>query len=249
MDAIEQLSKPSVSTQLDQPVGAAPIFARIEYQSIEDDILRSVRNAIISGRIELGRHLNESSIARQMAVSRIPIREALKKLEQEGLVTRIANRGVFVVDFDEQDVKEVFSLRSRLEAMAIEWATPKLTAEDLDALRLLIERQQAAVQARDYDELARLDLRFHEYIIIRAGHERLLKSWREIHRQCQVLLNMRFRYMAEFTPDTVPVDHSTIVGAMAAGDVATAVQFTYDISERVQRECAETLRRYREHAA
>ncbi len=108
------------------PTTPQHVFEKIEHQSMEDGILRSVRNAIISGNIGLGQHLNETDMARQMSVSRIPIREALKKLEQEGLVIRYTNRGCFVVDFDEQDVCEVFSLRAVLEGMAIEWATPKL---------------------------------------------------------------------------------------------------------------------------
>lgn len=221
------------------------LFKRIETQSIEDDILRSVRNTIISGRMGLGQHLNETETARQMGVSRIPLREALKKLEQEGLVTRVPNRGCFVVDFDETDVCEVFSLRAALESMAFEWALPQLTADDYLVLRALIQAQVEAIAAGDYDELARLDIRFHEFLVIRADHARLLKSWREIYRQCQVLLNMRFRFMADFTPDTVPVDHMLIVEALEAGDAATAVLLTNEISERVERECVETLRNYR----
>ena len=221
------------------------LFQRIEPQSIEDSILRSVRNAIINGRIGLGEHLNETDMARQMGVSRIPIREALKKLEQEGLVLRYANRGCFVVDFAEEDVREVFSLRASLESMAIEWATPHLTEDDFILLRKLVRAQEQAIYEGDYDELARLDIRFHEYLMIRAGHTRLLKSWREIYRQCQVLLNMRFRFMADFTPDTVPVDHTLILQALEDQEADAAIALTCDISERVQHDCIETLRNFR----
>ncbi len=228
---------------------AQPVFGKIETQTMENGILRSVRDAIISGSIGLGQHLNETEMARQMAVSRIPIREALKKLEQEGLVVRVVNRGVFVVDFDEDDIREVFSLRALLEGMAIEWAIPQLSAEDYQALRKLVEAQEQAIASGDFYELARLDMRFHEFICTRAGHERLLKSWREIHRQCQVLLNMRFHHMADFTPETVPIDHYQLLRAMESNAPDAAIQLTGEISERVQHECVETLRTYRAAAA
>lgn len=227
------------------PTTVQPVFEKIETQTMENGILRSVRNAIISGSIGLGQHLNETEMARQMAVSRIPIREALKKLEQEGLVVRVANRGVFVIDFDESDVREVFSLRALLEGMAIEWAIPQLDESDYRALRELVGAQEEALASGDFYELARLDMRFHEFICARAGHERLLKSWREIHRQCQVLLNMRFHHMADFTPETVPIDHYLLLQAMESNAPEAAIQLTNEISERVQHECVETLRTYR----
>jgi DNA-binding GntR family transcriptional regulator len=227
------------------PIVPQHVFEKIEHQSMEDGILRSVRNAIISGSIGLGQHLNETDMARQMSVSRIPIREALKKLEQEGLVVRHANRGVFVVDFDEQDVLEVFSLRALLESMAIEWAIPHLTEPDYVALRQMIDKQKQAIQDREFDELARQEIRFHETICIRANHERLLKSWREIYRQGQVLLTMRYHHLADFTPSAVPVDHELILQAMEAGDPAMAAELTRTISERVEQECLEALRNYR----
>lgn len=226
-------------------VPAKQLFQPLKPQTIEDDILRSVRNAIISGRIGLGEHLNETKTAEEMGVSRIPVREALKKLEQEGLVVRYANRGCFVVDFDDDDVREVFSLRATLESMAFEWLTPRLTAVDFRALHELVSAQEQAVRLGDFDELARLDIRFHEYLVMRAEHTRLLKSWREIYRQCQVLLNMRFRFMADFTPDTVPVDHLLILQALEGQEAAAAIALTCEISERVQNECIETLHNYR----
>ncbi len=216
-------------------------FTQIKQHTIENEIIGSLRKAIISGQLAPGAHLNESEIAKQMAVSRIPIREAIKKLEQEGLVVRQPNKGVNVISFTAQDVRETFSLRARLEEMAFEWAIPNITAGDLTQLRALVDEQKVAIAARKYDELARLDLRFHELICLKAGHSRLLKIWYELHAQGQMLLNLRFRLMPDYTPETVLADHLEILAAIERGDVAHAVRLTNEISERVISECIQTL--------
>ena len=216
-------------------------FTQIKQYTIENEIISRLREAIISGQFAPGAHLNETEIAKQMAVSRIPIREAIKKLEQEGLVIRQPNKGVNVISFTAQDVREIFSLRARLEEMAFEWAIPQLTTEDYDQLRMLLAEQKAAIEMRDYDQLTRLDLAFHELICLKAGHSRLLKIWYELHAQGQMLLNLRFRLMPDFTPETVLIDHLDILASIERGDVAYAVRLTNEISERVIGECIESL--------
>ncbi len=217
------------------------VFSRIEQRSVQQEVVDLIRQAIVSGKLELGQHLAESSLSEQMAVSRIPIREALRQLEQEGLVMRYNNRGCFVTDFADEDVREVFSLRSSLECMAIEWATPHIAAEDIGVLRQLINEQRQTAAAQDFAGLARLDMRFHEYICVKAQHSRLLKEWYSLHAQCQMLLNRRFQALSDYTPETVAEDHTHILDALAHQDIATAIQLTKSISARVELECIETL--------
>lgn len=218
-----------------------PIFRQIPQRNVDNDILQSLRHAIISGQVTLGSHLNETEIAKQMAVSRIPIREALRKLEQEGLVVRQPNRGVFVTKFTEKDVNEVFSLRSNLESMAFKWAIPNMTETDFKILRDLIKQQETAIQNKDFDELAGLDMLFHQFICEKANHSRLLKSWQEQHAQCQMLLNLRFRHMSEYTPETVTEDHAEIMDAIEQRDIDKVIALTLEISERVSAECSQTV--------
>lgn len=217
------------------------LFVKIEPRNMETEIFSRMREAIVSGQIKPGEHLNESDIAKQMAVSRIPVRESLRKLEQEGLIVRLPNKGCFVITFSAQDVREVFSLRAALECMSFEWAIPKMTPRDIQILHTLIENQKQAIHEEDYEALAQLDMQFHEHICIRAGHSRLLKAWYEQHAQCQMLLNLRFRHLAEYTPETVTVDHIRILEAIEAKDVRKAIALTQEISERVSNDCIHTL--------
>ncbi len=222
---------------------ANPVFTPIEPRTMQDEIVDLIRDAALRGDVELGQHLPEQELAEQMRVSRIPIREAMRQLEQEGLIVRVPNRGCFVVDFTEQDVIEIFSLRATLEMMAIELAAPHLTAQDFSNLRAIIEAQQRAIEAQDYNELTQLDLKFHEYICIKANHRRLLKTWRSQYVQALLLINWRFRLLPHYTPHTVVPDHTQITAALERGDVQAAIALTKAISQRVTNECIEVIRR------
>jgi DNA-binding GntR family transcriptional regulator len=217
------------------------IFTRIEQRTVQQEVVDVIRQAIVDGKLELGQHLAEAALSEQMQVSRIPIREALRQLEQEGLVTRYNNRGCFVTDFSNEDVREVFSLRSSLECMSIEWAIPRITAEDIAVLRGMIGEQRRSAHTSDFAGLAQLDMRFHEYICIKAQHSRLLKEWYSLHAQCQMLLNRRFQALSDYTPETVSEDHTRILDAIERGDISTAIELTKTISSRVELECIETL--------
>jgi len=224
------------------------VFARIEQRTVQGAVVDVLRDAIISGVLEPGERLTESAIAQQMAVSRAPLREALRQLEQEGLVERIPNRGCFVTQFSEHDVVEVFTLRATLESMAIRLAIPNLTADDFIALHTLIDQSEQAVRLHDLDALTDKDMEFHEYICRKAGHGRLLKAWYTHSAQCRMLLNSRFRTMSDYTPETVVRDHGQILDALQHGDADAAIALTEQISQRVQKECIEIVKRRRQAA-
>jgi DNA-binding GntR family transcriptional regulator len=209
------------------------VFRPIGTRSMPDEIVIHIRNAIISGELDFGEHLTEQEIAEQMRVSRIPIREALRQLEQEGLVVRIPNRGCFVVDFTEQDVTEVFTLRATLEIMAVEMATPHLTPDDIAALQDIIDAQRQAIAAEDYERLTQLDLTFHEYICAKASHNQLLKAWRSQYVQTQILMNRRFNVLSDYTPQTVISDHMHLLEALTRRDAQAAAELTRAICNRI----------------
>jgi DNA-binding GntR family transcriptional regulator len=217
------------------------VFNKIKPSTMKHQVVDLIRDAIIRGDLAPGEHLTEVSLCEQMAVSRAPIREALRQLELDGLVTNFPNRGCFVTEFTEQDVVEVFSMRATLECMAIEWAAPNLSADDFHALRLVIEDQRQAMVTNKLDALTKLDMRFHEYLLIKANNRRLLKAWQEQSNQCQVLMNRRFRTLSNCTPGTVISDHTAILHALEGGDTTAAIRLTKDISQRVQKELIQIL--------
>lgn len=220
-----------------------PVFAPVGTRTMQDEIVDLIRDATLRGDVDFGQHLPEQELAEQMHVSRIPIREAMRQLEQEGLVVRIPNRGCFVADFSEQDIVEIFTLRATLEMMALELATPNFTTDDIANLREIIEAQRSATAVRDFNELTQLDLKFHEYICVKANHGRLLKTWRSQYVQALILMNRRFRILQEYTPDTVVPDHTQIIATLERRDAQAAIELTKAICQRVTKECVEVLHR------
>ena len=217
------------------------LFSRIEQRTVQCEVVTLLRDAIINGALDLGEDINEAAIANQMDISRAPLREALRQLEQEGLIRRIPNRGCFVTSYTEQDVIEVFSLRAALECMGMEWADERLTPGDISYLRQQIEGVRQKIAAGDLDNLTELDMQFHEYILIRAGHSRLLRAWYAQSAQGRMLLSRRFRTLADYTPETVVLDHTHILDALERHDTAAAITLTEEICDRVQRECIQVL--------
>jgi DNA-binding GntR family transcriptional regulator len=225
------------------------VFPRVEQRTVQGAVVDLVRDAIISGVLEPGERLTESIIAQQMNVSRAPLREALRQLEEEGLVVRQPNRGCSVVDLSEQDIREIFSLRCTLECMAIEWAVANLTPADFAEMRASIEQCRQAIDANDPDRLTRLDMQFHERICARAMHGRLLKAWSTNNGQVRMVINGRFRLLSDYVPKTVLNDHTRLLDAFQRGDVAAAITLTQEVNERVTRETGRLLRSKRTAAS
>jgi DNA-binding GntR family transcriptional regulator len=145
---------------------AAELFEKAVSRTLRTEVVDMLRDAIVTGKLKPGERLKENGLASQMSVSRSPIREAFRQLEQEGLIVSIPNQGSFVKVFDEDDVREIFTLRSALEDLACEiiLKEKKLHPEDLERLEAYIEQQKEAVEAWDFDRLTRLDMDFHEFI-------------------------------------------------------------------------------------
>jgi DNA-binding GntR family transcriptional regulator len=220
----------------------AQTFQRIEPKTLRSEIVDSIRDAIVSGRLQPGEHLKESVVADQMSVSRIPVREAFRQLEQEGLIVSIPNQGSFIKVFEDKDIEEIFTLRAALEGLACEIVLKeeKLGPADFESLDDYVARQREAIDARDFDGLTKLDMDFHEFICRKSESERLLKMWRSLRAQIQVLFHQRFRTF-EWIPETVETDHASILEALHQGDIQKAHRVHKDINARVAGECMQMV--------
>ncbi len=212
-------------------------------RTLRTEIVDIIRDAIMSGKLKPGEHLKENAIADQLYVSRSPVREAFRQLEQEGLLVSIPNQGSFVRAFDEKDVKEIFILRAVLEDLACEIVLRegKLQPADLEHLEDYIERQREAIEAGDFNRLTKLDMEFHEFICSKSGFERLLKMWRGLQAQIQVLFYQRFQALDQ-VPQTVTTDHAVILEALRQGDLERFSQINREVNARVAEECIQVIR-------
>lgn len=136
---------------------------------------RFLRDAIARGRLKPGTRLKQQELARQFGVSPTPVREALRRLEGDGLVLYAANRGIRVTQVDYPEVEEIYLMRMALESLAVRYAVPKMTSEDLSGLEQLQERMRRAVARGHLRRLRDLNYDFHIEIYSRAGFRRLLQ--------------------------------------------------------------------------
>ena len=102
--------------------------------SLGSRVFHMIRENILSGKYERDEELKEKSIGEELGVSRTPVREALRQLELEGLVTIIPNKGAYVVGISQKDIKDIYEIRSRLEGLCAKWAAENITKEQLDEL-------------------------------------------------------------------------------------------------------------------
>jgi GntR family transcriptional regulator, gluconate operon transcriptional repressor len=191
------------------------------HSQLWESVLSSLRLAIVTGSLPPGTHLVESDLAARLNVSRGPIREALTRLEHEGLVVNYPYRGRFVASVSAEDVREVYELRRLLESRAIESLAGRLATDELNALRELCAQMTQALSEGQNEAFADLDVEFHRKLVTMSGRERLLKMWSQLAGVTHAFIVINTRN----DPDNIrqiAASHELIVDALARDDVQTA---------------------------
>jgi DNA-binding GntR family transcriptional regulator len=149
-----------------------PVQTR-EYSPIREEVFTMLRQAILTGKLQPGDRLVERELAEQLGVSRTPVREALRKLELENLVTHIPRKGVVVSEISKRDVIEIFDIRASLEGLASNLAAQKATSEEIKKLNEMVQAMETAANNKDVDSLNEIHDQFHKQLIIIADSPRL----------------------------------------------------------------------------
>jgi DNA-binding GntR family transcriptional regulator len=170
-----------------------PHLSPLARRSLAEDATVRIRRAIVAGELAAGASLPEDGLAARLGVSRVPIREALMELEQEGLVEFDQRGRSQVRAFTEADFEELFSMRCALEVMAARLVAKRMTKVDVQALEAMIEEQQAM---EDLTELSQADVAFHDRIIQAARNRPLMVCWKTIRSQIEVWLARAHRAQA-----------------------------------------------------
>lgn len=188
-------------------------------QPASEEVYRVLRRMILNGELREEGQLVERRLARQMNVSRTPVREALRKLEAEGLVERAPYRGLVVADLKSEDVAEISQVREVLEGLAARLAADRRTKAQVKSLRTLVTRMEKAQAAEDVEAFGRLHLRFHDALSEVAGSPRLyglLSGLREY------LAVAALGYQNVGRTEQACEEHRIIVECIASGDPAGA---------------------------
>lgn len=145
----------------------------IQPVSKRDQVVASLKEAILSGTIQPGESIVESKVAQQLGAGIPLVREALIELEHQGYVQKVPYKGTTVTKLARHDVEQIFRLRVELEALAIAWAKESVTVADINYLRLETARMKSAAQALNLDEFYKSDLAFHRKLWEMSGNSYL----------------------------------------------------------------------------
>jgi len=206
-----------------------------EFRPLSEEAYDVLRAAILSGRLAPGARLVEADIARQMAISRSPVREAVRKLEREGMVEYKPRRGTVVVGLSRDDVADAYQLRAHLEGYGAGLAATRATDGQLSELELLIERMRGCASASDLPGLVHADVEFHRSLCELSGSRRLVQVWESLNPERWTLLSgLR---ATELSLEQIAERHCPIVVALRARapEQATAIIRAHilELAERV----------------
>lgn len=188
-----------------------PVFQEIAALPLTDRVAAALKDAFFSGKLKPGDAIIERQLALEMKVGTPVVREALISLHGQGFVRRITNTGTFVTKFDAEEVRQLYTLRIELETLALEWARPRVSADDLAALKGLVDKLVEAGQAGARREFLERDIAFHRQCWKLSGNVYLAET---LERLMAPLF--AFVVLASGVPMTAAMarEHYTLVNAL-----------------------------------
>jgi DNA-binding GntR family transcriptional regulator len=179
-----------------------------------------LRTAILNGTLKPGQQLIETDLAEQMHISRAPLREALWRLEEVGLVERVPYRGTYVTGFTEQAIRELYGIRGVLEAYALRLLPREKRAEQVQQLEVALDAMRAAAAIEDVSAMNAADVTFHRQLIQLADHHLLEQIWNSQESNIWRTLALCNRLRSDTT--RILDDYKLLLAALANDDLAGA---------------------------
>jgi len=196
------------------------------FQTLRESITSALRHKILTGELEPGMKLAEQKLAEEFGSSRAPIREALRQLEQEGLIEYSRNVGCSVKKITLEDAYEIYLLRANLEMTAIRYFDCQLSEEDLNAMRGILD-EMLRVEPGNLLAIVENDNRFHRVIVQRAGLPRLLKFWDDLNYGSLIAEAKSGSYHDNLAKRQNAI-HTELFKALASRNTETACKAVYE---------------------
>lgn len=193
-----------------------------EFLPLRDVVFNTLRQAILTGELKPGERLMEIHLADRLGVSRTPIREAIRKLELEGLVTMIPRRGAEVAQITEKSMRDVLEVRRAMDALCAELACERITEEELEQLRGACEKFAQTIKTRDVKKIAQADVELHDIILQATGNSRLIQLVNNLSEQ---MYRYRFEYIKDLSQhESLVEEHRIIYESLVDRDTARAAE-------------------------
>lgn len=185
----------------------------LDQRSLSDDVAQIIRKMILNGELQAGERINQAHLAEKLSISRGPIREALKLLQNEGLIKHETNKGTFVATLSKEDAFEIYTLRALLEGEAAQLALPNLTDLDFAKLENLLSEFYEAMVEKNLEKQAQCDILFHSTIVQASRHNRLIN----IHKHLDIQVGAMYLTVANQVPlrvEQVVENHRILLNAL-----------------------------------
>ncbi|HYE12518.1 MAG TPA: GntR family transcriptional regulator [Patescibacteria group bacterium] len=210
-----------------------------QYKPLREIVFETIRNAIISGDLKPGERVMEVQMAESLGVSRTPVREAIRKLELEGLVIMLPRKGAYVSDLSVKDLTEVMEIRASLEGLAAGLASIRIDEAEIEDLEVRALKFHKSIEDEDVDVLILRDLEFHDAIFRASRNERLIQLNNNLIEQVQ-----RFReiyHKKVHKSKETSKEHYEIVEAISNRDVDKAEKLARVHIENAEKSILKTM--------
>ena len=187
---------------------------QVARQSLTDQIVDVLRRRIVSGELAEGTKLRQEKLAAELGVSRVPLREAIRQLEGEGLVTTELHKGTVVSSLSPHEVEELFEMRMQLEPWLFGLAIPAMSETDFQAAHEVIAEASAVTDAREWGEL---NWRFHHALCVASGRHLALRLLRTVHDNANRYVNLKLAVAVDV--DRELEDHRRLIAFARLRDV------------------------------
>jgi DNA-binding GntR family transcriptional regulator len=191
-----------------------------DYMPLREVIFNSLREAIILGELKPGQRLMEVQLAEKMGVSRTPVREAIRKLELEGLVDMIPRKGAHVAELSIKDIMDVLEVRASLDGLAASLASERITDDEMKELKHINDQFGAYIEKENLGGSIKKDVEFHDIIYRASRNDKLISILNNLREQVQ-----RFRviYIKDYSsPSNLIKEHSDILETLSNRDSEAA---------------------------
>lgn len=192
------------------------------FMPLRDVVFNTLRQAILTGELKPGERLMEIHLADRLGVSRTPIREAIRKLELEGLVTMVPRKGAEVAQITEKSMNDVLEVRRAMDALCVELACDRIGEQELERLKRACDDFAKAVETKDVKQIAQADVALHDIIVQATGNQRLIQLVNNLSEQ---MYRYRFEYIKDFRQhEKLVEEHRIIYESIVRKDKETASQ-------------------------
>ena len=193
-----------------------------EYLPLRDVVFNTLRKAILRGELKPGERLMEIQLASKLGVSRTPIREAIRKLELEGLVLMIPRKGAEVAQITEKNMQDVLEVRKALEELSVQLACERITPEQVEEMKMAAEDFRKVLKSGDVTKIAEADVKFHDIIFAATNNQRLITLLNNLREQ---MYRFRVEYLKqkECYPQLLE-EHDKLIALISGGEVEEACE-------------------------